>query len=131
MARGGYVLAEADGGAPRAVIIATGSEVPLALQAQQRLQESGLAVRVVSMPCTAAFERQSADYRARVLPATLPAVAVEAGHPETWWRYVGREGRVVGIARFGESAPAPALYAHFGITADAVVAAVREVVGGG
>ncbi|MBK6602202.1 MAG: transketolase [Betaproteobacteria bacterium] len=131
VARGGYVLAEADGGAPRAVIIATGSEVPLALQAQQRLQESGLAVRVVSMPCTAAFERQSADYRARVLPATLPAVAVEAGHPETWWRYVGREGRVVGIARFGESAPAPALYAHFGITADAVVAAVREVVGGG
>ncbi|MBK7794667.1 MAG: transketolase [Betaproteobacteria bacterium] len=131
VARGGYVLAEAVGGAPRAVIIATGSEVPLALQAQQRLQESGLAVRVVSMPCTAAFERQSADYRARVLPATLPAVAVEAGHPETWWRYVGREGRVVGIARFGESAPAPALYAHFGITADAVVAAVREVVGGG
>ena len=129
--RAGRVLAEADGGAPRAVIIATGSEVPLALQAQQRLQESGLAVRVVSMPCTAAFERQSADYRARVLPATLPAVAVEAGHPETWWRYVGREGRVVGIARFGESAPAPALYAHFGITADAVVAAVREVVGGG
>jgi transketolase len=130
VARGGYVLAEAPDAAPRAVIIATGSEVQLALQAQEKLKEAGVPVRVVSMPCTAAFERQGADYRNRVLPATLPAVAVEAGHPESWWRYVGREGRVVGIARFGESAPAPALFAHFGITVDAVVTAVRASLSG-
>ncbi len=129
VARGGYILSEANGGTPQAIIIATGSEVALALQAQQQLQDNGLPVRVVSMPCTSAFERQSAGYRDRVLPAAMPTVAVEAGHPETWWRYVGRRGRVVGIARFGESAPAPALYAHFGITADAVVAAVRETLG--
>jgi transketolase len=131
VARGGYVIAEAEGGAPRAVIIATGSEVPLALEARRRLHEAGVPVRVVSMPCTSVFERQDAAYRASVLPDELPAVAVEAGHPDTWWRYVGRNGRVVGIDRFGESAPAPALYAHFGITADAVVAAVREVIPAG
>ena len=129
VARGGYVLAEADQGPARAVIIATGSEVQLALQARERLQQAGLPVRVVSMPCTSAFQRQDAAYRNRVLPAGVPTVAVEAGHPETWWRYVGREGRIVGIERFGESAPAPALYAHFGITVDAVVAAVRETLG--
>jgi transketolase len=131
VARGGYVIAEAEGGAPRAVIIATGSKVPLALEARRRLHEAGVPVRVVSMPCTSVFERQDAAYRASVLPDELPAVAVEAGHPDTWWRYVGRNGRVVGIDRFGESAPAPALYAHFGITADAVVAAVREVIPAG
>ena len=129
VARGGYVLAEADQGPARAVIIATGSEVQLALQARERLQQAGLPVRVVSMPCTSAFQRQDAAYRSRVLPAGVPTVAVEAGHPETWWRYVGREGRIVGIERFGESAPAPALYAFFGITVDAVVAAVRETLG--
>ena len=88
-----------------------------------------MPVRVVSMPCTSVFDRQDAAYRNRVLPAGVPTVAVEAGHPETWWRYVGREGRIVGIERFGESAPAPALYAFFGITVDAVVAAVRETLG--
>ena len=131
VARGGYVIAEADGGAPRAVVIATGSEVPLALEARRRLQEAGVPVRVVSMPCTSVFERQDAAYRRAVLPDELPAVAVEAGHPGTWWRYVGRNGRVIGIDRFGESAPAPALYAHFGITADAIAAAVREVLAAG
>jgi transketolase len=129
VARGGYIVSEATGGTPRAIIIATGSEVGLALQAQKQLQEGGLPVRVVSMPCTSAFERQPAEYRDHVLPVATPAVAVEAGHPETWWRYVGRQGRVVGIARFGESAPAPALYAHFGITAEAVAAAVLETLG--
>ncbi len=128
VARGGYIVSEAVGGAPQAIIIAAGSEVALALQAQKQLQDSGLPVRIVSMPCTSAFERQTAEYRDRVLPVATPAVAVEAGHPETWWRYVGRQGRVVGIARFGESAPAPALYAHFGITVEAIVAAVRETI---
>jgi len=131
VARGGYVIAEAEGGAPRAVVIASGSEVPLALEARRRLQEAGVPVRVVSMPCTSVFERQDAAYRVSVLPDELPAVAVEAGHPDTWWRYVGRNGRVIGIDRFGESAPAPALYAHFGITADAIAAAVRDVIEAG
>jgi transketolase len=128
VARGGYVVLEAQGGAPRAVILASGSEVALALAAQNTLHEGGIPVRIVSMPSTSVFERQPAAWRDAVVPHGLPAVAIEAGHPETWWRYVGREGRVIGLARFGESAPAPALYAHFGITADAVVAAVRELV---
>jgi transketolase len=120
------VLAEATGGAARAIVIATGSEVPLALEARRRLQEAGVPVRVVSMPCTSVFERQDAAYRRAVLPDELPAVAVEAGHPDTWWRYVGRNGRVIGIDRFGESAPAGALYDYFGLTADKVVARVAD-----
>jgi transketolase len=127
IARGGYVIAEAQDAPPRAVVIATGSEVALALAAQRTLADAGIPVRVVSMPSTSAFERQPAAYRAAVIPDDLPAVAVEAGHPETWWRYVGRDGRVVGLARFGESAPAPALYAHFGITAEAVAENVRQL----
>ena len=125
--RGGYVLAEALGGRPRAIVVATGSEVSLALQAQKALGEAGIPVRVVSMPCTARFDRQDAAYRDQVLPAALPVVAVEAGVPDGWWRYAGRSGRVIGIDRFGESAPAPALYDFFGITADAVAGAVRDV----
>jgi transketolase len=131
VARGGYILAEAPGGTPQAIVIATGSEVPLALQAKQQLDEAGISVRVVSMPCTALFERQSADYRNGVLPAAVPTIAVEAGHPDSWWRYVGRNGRVIGIARFGESAPAPALYAYFGITVEADAEAARAVVATG
>ncbi len=130
VARGGYVLAEATDGRPRAVVIATGSEVALALQAQKALGEAGIPVRVVSMPCTSRFDRQDAAYRDRVLPPALPAVAIEAGVPDGWWRYVGRDGRVIGIGRFGESAPAPALYDFFGITAAAVGEAVRAVVAG-
>jgi transketolase len=129
--RGGYVLAEAPGAAPRAVIIATGSEVAIALAAQKALAEAGIPVRVVSMPSTSVFERQPAEWRDGVLPPGLPAVAVEAGHPESWWRYVGRDGRVVGLARFGESAPAPTLYAHFGITAEVVAENVRQVLAAG
>jgi transketolase len=127
IARGGYVLADAAGA--RAVIIATGSEVALAIAAQKRLQEEGLAVRVVSMPSTSVFDRQDAAYRAAVLPLDLPVVAVEAGSTAPWGKYVGRTGRVVGLDRFGESAPAPALFAYFGLTAEAVVGAVRDVVG--
>ena len=130
VARGGYVLAEAPGGPPRAIVVATGSEVSLALQAQKALGEAGIPVRVVSMPCTSRFDRQDAAYRDQVLPAALPVVAIEAGVPDGWWRYTGRNGRVIGIGRFGESAPAPALYDFFGITAAAVGEAVRAVVAG-
>jgi transketolase len=126
IARGAYVLAEASG-APRAVIIATGSEVSLALAAQQALAAEGVAVRVVSMPCTQLFDRQDAAYRESVLPRGVPRVAVEAGVTDYWRKYVGLEGKVIGIDRYGESAPAGELYKFFGITGDAVAAAVRSV----
>jgi transketolase len=128
IASGGYVLADAAGGAPAAVIIATGSEVPLALDAQKLLAGRGVAVRVVSMPSTSRFDAQPAAYRASVLPPRIPRVAVEAGHPDFWHKYVGLDGRVVGLSSFGESAPAAALYEHFGLTANAVAAAVADVV---
>ena len=88
------------------------------------IRDRGVPVRVVSMPCSNVFDRQDAAYRERVLPRRLPAVAVEAAQPDFWHKYVGREGAVVGIAGFGESAPAGALYAHFGITAERVAQAV-------
>jgi transketolase len=126
--RGGYVLADAP--SARAVILATGSEVSLALEAQAALAAQGVPVRVVSMPSTNVFDRQDAAYQDAVLPPALPAVAIEAAQPDFWRKYVGRTGAVVGIATFGESAPAKDLYTHFGITADAVVQAVRARVAG-
>ncbi|MFN3957216.1 MAG: transketolase [Tepidimonas ignava] len=124
-ARGGYVLKDMDGA--RAVIIATGSEVSIALKAQALLAAEGVPTRVVSMPSTSVFDRQDAAYQDSVLPPGLPAVAVEAAHPDLWAKYVGRRGRVVGIDRFGESAPAPALYEFFGLTPAKVAEAVRGV----
>ncbi|HKO88966.1 MAG TPA: transketolase [Burkholderiales bacterium] len=123
--RGGYVLSDAPDA--RAIIIATGSEVPLAMHAQAQLAQAGIASRVVSMPCTDVFDRQDAAYRQSVLTPGLPRVAVEAGVTDFWRKYVGLEGAVVGIDRFGESAPAPALFKFFGITADAVANAVKSV----
>jgi len=129
IARGGYVLADAEGGKPRAVIIATGSEVPLAMAAREALQKEGVSVRVVSMPCTSAFDAQDAVYRASVLPHGIPRVAVEAGVTDGWRKYVGaadsRAGAVVGIDRFGESAPAGELFKYFGFTVDNVVSVVK------
>ena len=125
--KGGYVLSEAASGKPQAVILATGSEVALAMAAQKTLADQGVAVRVVSMPSTNVFDRQDAAYKASVLPAGLPRVAVEAGTTDGWYKYVGLEGRVIGIDRFGESAPAGELFKYFGITADAVVQAVKSV----
>ena len=124
--RGGYVIQEAAGKA-QAVIIATGSEVELALNAQKALSEQGIAVRVVSMPCINVFDRQPAAYRAQVLPADLPKVAVEAGVSDGWYKYVGSNGKVIGLDRFGESAPAELLFKEFGFTVDAVVEAVKAV----
>ncbi|MEO8653984.1 MAG: transketolase C-terminal domain-containing protein, partial [Ramlibacter sp.] len=123
--RGGYVLSGmADA---QAVILATGSEVALALAAQAQLACEGIATRVVSMPCTARFDRQSAAYREQVLPLRMPAVAVEAAQPDFWHKYVGRSGTVIGITTFGESAPAKDLYAHFGITAEQITRQVRRL----
>jgi transketolase len=128
IARGGYVLAEAEGGAPRAVIVATGSEVAIALEARAALAREGVPVRVVSMPCTAAFDRAGAEWCEAVMPRGVPRVAVEAGATDGWWRYVGTAGKVVGIDRFGECGAAPELFRRHGITADAVAEAVRTVV---
>jgi transketolase len=125
--RGGYILSDAP--EARAIIIATGSEVPLALGAQKLLADGGLPVRVVSMPSTSLFDRQDADYRNSVLPRELPKVAVEAGVTDYWRKYVGLEGRVVGIDRFGESAPAGELFKHFGFTPERVAEAVRSIFG--
>jgi len=124
--RGGYVLSQASGPA-RAAIIATGSEVALALAAQRSLAAEGIAVSVVSMPSSTVFDRQDAGYRGEVLPPNLPRVAVEAGVTEGWRKYVGLDGAVVGIDRFGESAPAGELFKHFGFTAEHVAAAVKGV----
>ena len=123
-ARGAYVLADSDG-EPAAVLIATGSEVGVALEAKAALDASGVPARVVSMPSMELFERQDAAYRALVLPAGPVRVAVEAAASFGWDRHVGPGGAVVGIDGFGASAPAPALYEHFGITAGRVVEEVR------
>ena len=126
MRRGGYVLAEAAGGSPSAILIATGSEVGLALDAQAKLAERGVAVRVTSMPSTSVFDRQPAEWRDGVLPPGVPCVSIEAGVTGFWRQYVGRDGLAIGIDRFGESAPAGALYDYFGLTADKVVARVAD-----
>jgi transketolase len=126
IARGGYVIADVPDA--RAVIVATGSEVQPALAAQQQLAQAGIAVRVVSMPSTSVFDRQDANYRNSVLPAQLPKVAVEAGVGDYWRKDVGLEGAVVGLDRFGESAPAGDLFKHFGFTAENIAKAVRSVI---
>jgi transketolase len=127
IARGAYVLSDAAD--PRAVIIATGSEVQLALGAQKLLAGAGVPVRVVSMPSTSVFDRQDSEYRNSVLPVQVPKVAVEAGVSDYWRKYVGLEGAVVGIDRFGESAPAADVFRHFGFTPENVAAAVKKVLG--
>lgn len=127
IARGGYVLKDCDG-TPDAIIIATGSEVELAVGAADALADKGRKVRVVSMPCVEVFEAQDAAYRESVLPAAVTArVAVEAGVTASWYKYVGLQGRVVGIDRFGESAPAGQLFKEFGFTVENVVKSVEEV----
>jgi len=120
ISRGGYVLS-AETGELKAVIIATGSEVPMAVDAQSELGKRGIPARVVSMPCTQAFDRQDIAYRSSVLPARIPRISVEAGVTDYWRKYVGLEGAVVGIDSFGESAPAAELYRHFGISVERIV----------
>jgi transketolase len=126
---GGYVLRHADAEIPQVVLIATGSEVAVAVDAQAALRAEGIAACVVSMPCQRRFDLQAHAYRQEVLPPSLPVVAVEAGHPDLWWKYLGGNGAVVGIDRFGESAPAAELYEFFGITVARVVAEARRLVG--
>jgi transketolase len=124
--KGGYVLSEAAGSA-QAVIIATGSEVDLAIKAQAALAAEGVHVRVVSMPSTNVFDNQDQAYKDSVLPPGMKRIAVEAGVTHGWYKYVGLDGAVVGMDCFGESAPAPELFKHFGFTTDNVVATVKKV----
>jgi transketolase len=126
---GGYVLVE-PAEPPRAIVVATGSEVSLAVEAQKILARRGVPVRVVSMPSTTVFDRQSQAYRDRILPRALPCVAVEAGAPDLWRKYVGRSGVVIGLDRYGESAPADDLFRHFGFVPQRVVDAVMSVLQG-
>jgi len=124
--RGGYVLSEARDA--QAAILATGSEVSIALAAQESLAAEGIRVRVVSMPCTSLFDRQDEAWRRAVLPPGVPRVAVEAGVTDGWRKSVGIEGAAVGVDRFGESAPAGDVYKFLGVDAAHVAAAVRGVV---
>jgi transketolase len=127
-ARGAYVLAEAPGGKPQALLLASGSEVEVAVKAWEILTGEGIAVRLVSMPCLEWFEAQDEAYRTAVLPPEVTArVAVEAGVRQGWDRYLGSRGRFVGMQSFGASAPYPVLYRHFGITPQRVVDEVRSL----
>jgi transketolase len=123
--RGAYILRNAADA--KAILIATGSEIELANKAADALAAEGIAVRVVSMPCTDVFDRQDAAYKASVLQHGLPRVAIEAGVTSFWYKYVGLEGAVVGIDSFGESAPAGALFKHFGFTVENIVSKVKLV----
>lgn len=125
IAKGGYVLKAAKG-TPDAVLIATGSEVSLAVEAAATLEAAGKDVQVVSMPCPDVFEAQSDEYKASVLPVGPKRFAIEAGSKDFWYKYVGLEGGIVGMSTFGESAPAGELFKHFGITADALVELVNS-----
>ncbi len=125
--RGGYVLKDCEG-EPELILIATGSEVDLAVQAQAKLAEQGRKVRVVSMPCTSVFEAQDASYKQAVLPLEVSArIAIEAAHADYWYKYVGLEGRVIGMTTFGESAPAAQLFEEFGFTVENIVGTAEEL----
>ncbi len=122
-----YVLADAANSKPQVILIGTGSEVGIAMDACRKLADEGIAARVVSMPCTAAYDRQDRAYKNSLLPADVPKVAIEAGVSDCWWKYVGHEGCVVGIDTFGESAPGPVLFKFFGFTVERVLETVRKV----
>ncbi|AZP70377.1 transketolase [Pseudomonas poae] len=127
ISRGGYVLKDCDG-EPELILISTGSEVGLTVQAYDKLTEQGRKVRVVSIPCTSVFDAQDAGYKQSVLPLQVSArIAIEAAHADYWYKYVGLEGRVIGMTTYGESAPAPALFEEFGFTLDNILGQAEEL----
>jgi transketolase len=127
IARGGYVLRDCVG-EPELILISTGSEVGLAVLAYEKLTAQGRNVRVVSMPCTSVFDAQDAMYKQTVLPLQVSArIAIEAAHADYWYKYVGLEGRVIGMTTFGESAPAPALFEEFGFTLENILGTAEEL----
>jgi transketolase len=127
ISRGGYILRNSDS-APDIVLIATGSEIALAVEAATELESAGTAVRVVSMPSVERFEAQDSAYRNHVLPEGTARLIIEAGAAGGWWRYAGDKGDVISMTTFGQSAPASELFARFGFTAEAVVKAARRLV---
>jgi transketolase len=129
LARGAYVLADSPGGAPQVVMMSTGSEVSLILDAQKKLEADGIRSRAVSMPSQELFARQDQAYCDSVLPKGVKRIAIEAAHPMSWYRWVGGDGIIIGLERFGASAPAPVIYTHLGITADRVVESAKQLVG--
>ncbi|MES2522698.1 MAG: transketolase [Gemmatimonadota bacterium] len=130
VSRGGYMLADATGGAVDVVLLASGSEVEIALAARAQLAVDGIAARVVSCPSLELLAAQDATYRSGLLPAGVPRVAIEAAHPSPWYRWTGDQGAVIGIETFGASAPYQVLYKEMGITSDALVAAAKRVIAG-
>jgi len=129
LARGAYVLADAPGGAPEVVLMSSGSEVGLVLDAQKKLEADGIRARAVSMPSHELFARQDETYRNTVLPRGVKRIAMEAAHPMSWYRWVGDDGVILGIERFGASAPAATIYTHLGITVDRMVETAKKLVG--
>lgn len=130
LSRGAYILRDSQDGKPGAIIIATGSEIQVAIDARQKLKEKGVGVRIVSMPSWELFDKQPEEYRREVLPPEIKArISIEAGVTIGWQRYVGNDGDVVGIDHFGASAPINVLYEKFGITADRVVEKVLALIG--
>jgi transketolase len=128
LAQGAYVLVDADQAGPELILIATGSEVSLALEAHGRLAGEGIRSRVVSMPCWELFERQPQSYRDTVLPPSVPArVSIEAAAPFGWERYVGLEGAIIGVTDFGASAPGPVVLREFGFTPERVVEVAKRI----
>ena len=132
ISKGGYVLRDWNDDIParKIILIATGSEVELALKAGEKLAQEGIGARIVSMPCTNAFDLQDQEYRDRVLPKGVVRVAIEAGVTDFWRKYVGLEGGVVGIDSFGESAPAGELFKYFGFTVEHVVETAKAALAG-
>jgi transketolase len=131
VASGAYVVADAVGGPPQVVVIATGSELQLAIAAREKLAGEGIRARVVSMPSHEAFASQTSSYRDEVLPPGVPRVAIEAAHPMSWYRWVGDRGAIIGLDHFGASAPAERLFQEFGITTDAIVGEAKRIVSAG
>src|SRR2546423_5181915 len=129
LARGAYVLADAPGGSPEVVLMSSGSEVGLILDAQKKLQTDGIRARAVSMPSHEIFARQDQAYRDGVLPKGVKRIAMEAAHPMSWYRWVGDNGVILGLERFGASAPAATIYEHLGITVDHMVQTAKTLVG--
>ena len=129
VAKGGYVLADVKEGAPEVVLMSSGSEVALIMSAAEKLGERGVRARVVSMASHELFARQPASYREEVLPPGVPRVAIEAAHPMSWYRWVGDNGIVLGIDRFGASAPYEKIYEELGISVDKLVDAAERLVG--
>lgn len=127
LSHGAYVLKESSGGAPQVVLVASGSEVALVIEAQARLEAEGVRARAVSMPSHELFAAEDSSYRASVFPDGVPRIAVEAAHPMSWYRWVGDNGVVLGLERFGASAPYTRLYEELGLTVDKIVAAARDL----